>query len=135
MKVNKIVLVVLLVVLSFAGCNVRRGGTTGGTSFQKFATQEEWEAAYRAEPASQRVINIGFNGGLCQAAVAIAQHKGYFSAEGLRTELTRSDEPRDAISGGKIDTSAGMIAGWLKPITNGIDLRFTVGLHTDLPYL
>lgn len=91
---------------------------------------EDAEAAFLKEPALQRTIRIGYNGGLCQAPVAIAQEKGFFEAEGLTTELTRADVPRDAIAAGKLDTSAGMIAGWLKPITNGVNLVFTVGLHT-----
>jgi NitT/TauT family transport system substrate-binding protein len=98
-------------------------------SFSKLSN-EEYEAAYKKEPASARVINIGYDGGLCQAAIPIAQNKGFFAAEGLDTKLTRSESPRDAIAGGKIDTSAGMIAAWLKPITNGVDIVFTVGLHT-----
>ena len=93
-------------------------------------TPEQYEAAYQAEPAAKRVIHIGYNGGLCQAPIAIAQEKGFFEAEGLNTELTRAEDTRDAIVGGKIDTSAGMVAGWLKPITSGVDLVFTVGLHT-----
>jgi NitT/TauT family transport system substrate-binding protein len=92
------------------------------------------KSGVQLDTALERTIHIGYDGGLCQAAIPIAQHKGFFSAEGLKTELTRSggtqDNARDALAGGKIDTSAGMIAGWLKPITNGIDIRFTVGLHT-----
>lgn len=92
------------------------------------------ESAYQAEPASKRVIHIGYDSGLCQAAIPIAQFKGFFEAEGLNTELTKTggtlDNARDALAGGKIDTTAGMVAGWLKPVTNGVDIRFTVGLHT-----
>ncbi len=93
-------------------------------------TAEDKEAAYLKEPAASRVIHIGYDGGLCQGAIAIAHEKGFFAEEGLNTELTKSESPRDAIAGGKIDTSAGMIAGWLKPITNGVNLVFTLGLHT-----
>jgi NitT/TauT family transport system substrate-binding protein len=99
------------------------------SSFSKLS-DAEYEAAYKSEPASGRVINIGYDGGLCQASIPIAQNKGFFAAEGLETKLTRSESARDAIAGGKIDTSAGMIAAWLKPITNGVDIVFTVGLHT-----
>ncbi len=92
------------------------------------------EAAFKEEPASQRTIHIGYDGGLCQAAIPIAQFKGFFADEGLTTELTKSggtqDNARDALVGGKIDTTAGMTAGWLKPVTNGVDIKFTVGLHT-----
>jgi NitT/TauT family transport system substrate-binding protein len=105
------------------------GGNVDLGSFSKLS-DAEYEAAYKAEPASRRVINIGYDGGLCQASIPIAQTKGFFEAEGLKTKLTRSESPRDAIAGGKIDTSAGMIAAWLKPISNGVDIVFTVGLHT-----
>ncbi|MDR3332983.1 MAG: ABC transporter substrate-binding protein [Synergistaceae bacterium] len=93
-------------------------------------SDSEYEAAYKAEKASGRVINIGYDGGLCQAVIPVAQEKGFFAAEGLQTKLTRSESARDAIAGGKIDTSAGMIAAWLKPVTNGVDIVFTLGLHT-----
>jgi NitT/TauT family transport system substrate-binding protein len=104
-------------------------GIAGAADTSKLS-DADYEAAYQKEPASKRVINIGYNGGLCQAAIAVAHEKGFFSAEGLDAKLTRSDSPRDAIVGGKIDTSAGMIAEWLKAITNGVDIVFTVGLHT-----
>jgi len=130
--IKKIVSITIAVVLTLSlaaliGCGRR---ASSGSANNRAVSAAEKEAVFKTEPASQRVIRIGYSGGLCQAAVPIAQHKGYFAEEGLRTELTRSEDARDAIAGGKIDTSAGMIAGWLKPITNGIDLRFTVGLHT-----
>ncbi|MDR3296214.1 MAG: ABC transporter substrate-binding protein [Clostridiales Family XIII bacterium] len=94
----------------------------------------EKAAAYAAEPASSRTIHIAYDGGLCQAAIPIAQFKGFLEAEGIVAELTKTggtqDNTRDALVAGKIDTAAGMIAGWLKPITNGVDIRFSVGLHT-----
>lgn len=126
-----ILLIIISVVISLAGCgsnsdpNEEVSGTPAGE-----LSQEEKEAAYQLEEASQRTIKIGYNGGLCQAAIAVAQEKGFFEEEGLKTELTKSESPRDAIAGGKIDTSAGMIADWLKPITNGVNLVFTEGLHT-----
>jgi NitT/TauT family transport system substrate-binding protein len=109
---------VILAVTAFASCS------------KKTKTADK-EAAYATEPASTRTIRIAYDGGLCQAAIPIAQHKGFFEAEKLTTVLTKTDgNARDALAAGKIDTSAGMIAGWLKPITNGVDIRFTVGLHT-----
>jgi NitT/TauT family transport system substrate-binding protein len=124
---------VLMLTLAACGGNaeVIDGATSSPPASDSFADKE---AAYKTEPASQRTIHIAYDGGLCQGAIAIAQHKGFFEAEGLTTELTKTggsmDNTRDALAAGKIDTAAGMIAGWLKPITNGIDIRFTVGLHT-----
>ncbi|MDR1021628.1 MAG: ABC transporter substrate-binding protein [Synergistaceae bacterium] len=120
---SAVTLLALLPIGAFAA------GSVDLASFSRLS-DAEYEAAYKSEPASGRVINIGYDGGLCQASIPIAQTKGFFTAEGLETKLTRSESPRDAIAGGKIDTSAGMIAAWLKPITNGVDIVFTVGLHT-----
>ncbi|MDR0804935.1 MAG: ABC transporter substrate-binding protein, partial [Oscillospiraceae bacterium] len=107
--------------------------TAGGTTAA--VNEADKDALYANEPASKRTIHIAYDGGLCQAGIPIAQLKGFFEAEGLtNTELTKTggtqDNVRDALAAGKIDTAAGMVAGWLKPISNGIDLRFTVGLHT-----
>jgi NitT/TauT family transport system substrate-binding protein len=119
---------------SLAGCaNGQAPAAQAAPPVEPVASFDK-EAAYQAEPASKRTIHIAYDSGLCQAAIPIAQIKGFFEAEGLATELTKTggtmDNTRDALAAGKIDTAAGMIAGWLKPITNGIDIRFTVGLHT-----
>jgi NitT/TauT family transport system substrate-binding protein len=98
------------------------------------AKQNEDEA-WKAEPAYGTTIHIGYDSGLCQAAVPLAYMKGYFEEEGLTVELTKSGDGTmtavtAALAGGKIDTTSGMVAGWIKPITNGVDLRIVLGLHT-----
>jgi NitT/TauT family transport system substrate-binding protein len=133
MKLIVTLIITAALALSLAALGIS-AGTIGAEAIADKADKADKEADYRAEPASKRVIHIAYDGGLCQAAIPIAQHKGFFEAEGLTTELTKTgntmDNTRDALAAGKIDTAAGMIAGWLKPITNGIDIRFTVGLHT-----
>lgn len=93
-------------------------------------TDEEIQALYEKEEASQRTIHIGYDGGLCQVAIPVAYHFGFFEKEGLKTELTASDDSRDALAAGKIDTAAGMIASWLTSVQNGVNIKFTLGLHT-----
>ncbi|MDR0819190.1 MAG: ABC transporter substrate-binding protein [Oscillospiraceae bacterium] len=122
-----------LIALTFASCSGAATTTptaTPGTPANNGGGTASNSSDNSGEPAANRTIKIGYDGGLCQAAIPIAQEKGFFAAEGLETALTKSDSARDAIAGGKIDTSAGMIAGWLKPVTNGVDIVFTVGLHT-----
>ncbi|MCL2197505.1 MAG: ABC transporter substrate-binding protein [Defluviitaleaceae bacterium] len=83
--------------------------------------------------ASNRVIRLGFEGGLCQAAIPLAHLHGFFAAEGLETEIIVTGDlvnSRDSLAAGHIDTVAGMLAGWFVPVTQGIDIRFTLGLHT-----
>ena len=93
-------------------------------------SEDELTELYSKESASNETIHIGYSGGLCQVAIPVAQHYGFFEDEGLVTELTSSEDSRDALAAGKIDTAAGMIAQWLTSVQNGVDIRFTLGLHT-----
>lgn len=133
---------ILALSLTACGNTAEPAGTTdsGDNPQQAIGTPAVDEAqleeeAWKKEPAYGTTIHVGYDGGLCQAATPLAYLKGYFEAEGLTVELTKSGDGTQAavsaaLAGGKIDTTAGMIAGWLKPATNGVDLRFTVGLHT-----
>ena len=89
--------------------------------------------SFEDEVGGQRTIRLGFEGGLCQAAIPLAHLKGYFAEEGLDTEIVVTGDlvsSRDALAAGHIDTVAGMLSGWFVPVTQGIDIRFTLGLHT-----
>ncbi|MCL1862844.1 MAG: ABC transporter substrate-binding protein [Defluviitaleaceae bacterium] len=86
-----------------------------------------------SEGGEVRAIRLGFEGGLCQAVIPLAHVNGFFAAEGLITEIIVTGDlvsSRDALAAGHIDAVAGMLAGWLVPVTQGIDIRFTQGLHT-----
>jgi NitT/TauT family transport system substrate-binding protein len=145
-KLTSLLFAVLLT-FSLAACSQSGGDTTPSTPPATSASADattnadtdaiatpDADAAYLSEPASQRTVHIAYDGGLCQAAIPIAYHKGFLEAEGITAELTKTggtqDNTRDALVAGKIDTAAGMIAGWLKPITNGVNIKFAVGLHT-----
>jgi len=89
--------------------------------------------SFEEEAGGQRVIRLGFEGGLCQAAIPIAHLKGFFAEEGIETEIVVTGDlvnSRDSLVAGHIDTVAGMLAGWFVPVTQGIDISFTLGLHT-----
>ena len=88
---------------------------------------------FEEEAGGTRSIRLGFEGGLCQAAIPLAHLMGFFADEGLDTEIVVTGDlvsSRDALAAGHIDTVAGMLAGWFVPVTQGIDIRFTLGLHT-----
>ena len=90
-------------------------------------------ASFEEEVGAQRAIRLGFEGGLCQAAIPIAHLMGFFEEEGIDTEIVVTGDlvsSRDSLVAGHIDTVAGMLAGWFVPVTQGIDIRFTQGLHT-----
>lgn len=118
---KSLVTLVLFITLAtlLAGCG-NENSTTNPLTFEE-------------EAGSQRTIRLGFEGGLCQAAIPLAHLKGFFEAEGLTTEIVVTGDlvnSRDSLAAGHIDTVAGMLAGWFVPATQGIDIRFTQGLHT-----
>jgi len=88
---------------------------------------------FEEEVGGQRTIRLGFEGGLCQAAIPLAHLMGFFAEEELDTEIVVTGDlvnSRDSLVAGHIDTVAGMLAGWFVPVTQGMDIRFTLGLHT-----
>lgn len=92
------------------------------------------DAAWKKEPAYGRAIKIGYNGGLCLGTFGIAYLKGFYEAEGLKTEIVRmaggSSAQTDAIGTGKVDVSGDHIATMLVPTVNGVRVKFTTGIHT-----
>ena len=93
-------------------------------------SEEELQAAYEQEEGSKRTLHISYDGGLCPVALPISQLKGFFEEEGLDTELYAASEQRDALAAGQIDTALGMLTDWLPSIQNGVDIRFSLALHT-----
>lgn len=137
-KIIAITLTLTLVGASFIGCgnansnvnNEVEETTEGAKQDYSSLSDEELQALYEKEPASKRTINISYDGGLCLAAIPIAKDKGYFDEEGLTTKLVSAPDARDALAAGKIDTAIGMLTDWVTSIQNGVELQFTVALHT-----
>lgn len=97
-------------------------------------TQEEEDEAWKKEPAYGKVINVGYNGGLCLSTFGIAQIKGFYAAEGLETKTVRysggGTASIDAVGTGKVDVVGDHIATLLVPTVNGIRMKFTTGVHS-----
>jgi NitT/TauT family transport system substrate-binding protein len=84
-------------------------------------------------PVTTRKVIIGYYGGTCEAPLYAALHKGFWKEEGLpNVELVPGDQTifKDALAAHKIDATDGMLASWLKPAEQGLDIYFTAGLHT-----
>lgn len=98
------------------------------------ATDADENEAWKKEPAYGKTIKVGYNGGLCLGTFGIAHLKGYYAAEGLKTEIVRmeggSSAQTDAIGTGKVDLAGDHIATMLVPTINGVRLKFTTGIHT-----
>ena len=97
-------------------------------------TPEEELEAWKKEPAYGRTIKVGYNGGLCTGTLGITQAKGFFKEQGLDVELVRYQGDTvtlgDALGTGKIDIAGGHIATLLVPAVNGVQMKFTTGMHT-----
>ena len=114
-KTKNLIAVIVLIVMVLAACS---GGLPQG---------------FDEEAGGRRTINIGFEGGICQAPIALAHLMGFFEEEGLDTNLRLTGDlvtSRDLLAAGQIDVAGGMLAGWFVPIIAGVDARITLGLHT-----
>ncbi len=77
-------------------------------------------------------IKVGYFGNTCEAPVYAAYEKGFFKEEGLSVELIKGDAGtlKDGLATNKIDITDGLLNQWLKPIEQGLNVKFTAGLHT-----
>jgi NitT/TauT family transport system substrate-binding protein len=83
-------------------------------------------------PALKKVrISIGPGGLTCNAPLFVAYEKNFFKEEGLDAELIRGDWDfvKESLALGKIDAAQGMLMTYLKPIEQGLDVKFTAGVH------
>lgn len=82
--------------------------------------------------AEDFVVKIGYTGSLCEAPVHMALEKGFFEKEGLKVDLIKLAPGTnfEAITAGKIDASFGLLASLIQPLSNGLPIKVTSGLHT-----
>ena len=78
------------------------------------------------------VLKIGYSGSLCEAPVHMAQEKGFFEQEGLKVELIKlaPGTAFEAITAGKVEAGFGLLASLIQPLSNGLPIKITSGLHT-----
>ena len=86
---------------------------------------------------STKVINskhvkIGFIGLTCEAPIYTAYEKGFFKDEGLEPELVKCSWAayKDNLALGSYDITHHLVMYFLKPIEQGLDVRFLGGVHT-----
>ena len=78
------------------------------------------------------VLKIGYSGNLCEAPVHIAQEKGFFEKEGIKVDLIKlaPGTAFEAVTAGKVDAGFGLLASLIQPLSNGLPIKITSGLHT-----
>ncbi len=86
--------------------------------------------ADEANAPSNRV-RVGYIGLTCEAPIFTAVEKGFFKDEGLDVSLVKCDwkNYKDVLALGGYDVTHHLVMYFLKPIEQGLDVKFTGGIH------
>src|SRR5437763_346534 len=76
-------------------------------------------------------VRVGYIGLTCEAPIYTAYEKGFFKDEGLEPELVKCNWAtyKDALALGSYDITHHLVMYFLKPIEQGLDVRFLAGIH------
>jgi NitT/TauT family transport system substrate-binding protein len=86
----------------------------------------------RSDPGASNKIRVGYIGITCEAPIFSAVENGFFKEEGLEVELVKCEwsKYKDVLALGGYDITHHLIMYFLKPIEQGLDVKFTAGIHT-----
>ncbi|PYJ02207.1 MAG: myristoyl transferase [Verrucomicrobia bacterium] len=106
---SKLITAVSLSVLLVAGCNKNSSSSVRNSN----------------------KVRIGYIGLTCEAPIYAAYEKGFFKEEGLEPELVKCNWAtyKDALALGSYDITHHLVMYFLKPIEQGLDVRFLAGIH------
>src|SRR5437899_4413233 len=109
MITTKLIIPAALSALVLAGCK-KNSGTTA---------------------ADSNKVRVGYIGLTCEAPIYVAYEKGFFKEEGLEVELVKCSwaNYKDTLALGGYDITHHLIMYFLKPIEQGLDVRFLAGIH------
>src|SRR5216110_386841 len=84
----------------------------------------------KKEAASNKV-RVGYIGLTCEAPIFTAIEKGFFKEEGLEVSLVKCEwaNYKDILALGGFDITHHLVMYFLKPIEQGLDVKFTGGIH------
>ncbi|HEY2711027.1 MAG TPA: ABC transporter substrate-binding protein [Chthoniobacterales bacterium] len=101
-----------IVLLGFAGCGKKSGKT-------------------QVQVVNSKHVKIGFIGLTCEAPIYVAYEKGFFKEEGIEPELVKCSwaQYKDNLALGSYDITHHLVMYFLKPIEQGLDVRFLGGVH------
>src|SRR3954468_15363599 len=101
----------LLAIAAVLMCGCRKNASSGGTSNK---------------------IRVGYIGLTCEAPIFSAVENGFFKEEGLEVELVKCEwaNYKDVLALGGYDITHHLVMYFLKPIEQGLDVKFTGGIHT-----
>jgi NitT/TauT family transport system substrate-binding protein len=100
----------LLAIAALLLCGCRKNASSGGASNK---------------------IRVGYIGLTCEAPIFSAVENGFFKEEGLEVELVKCEwaNYKDVLALGGYDITHHLVMYFLKPIEQGLDVRFTAGIH------
>src|SRR6201989_1274006 len=106
---SKLLALVALAVLLLGGC--RKNASSGGAANK---------------------IRVGYIGLTCEAPIFSAVENGFFKEEGLDVELVKCEwaNYKDVLALGGFDITHHLVMYFLKAIEQGLDVKFTAGIHT-----
>ena len=109
MAVTRLIATTTLGALLLTGCKKNSGNNEGG-------------------PAKVRVGYIGLT---CEAPIFTAVEKGFFKEEGLDVSLVKCEwaNYKDVLALGGFDVTHHLVMYFLKPVEQGLDVKFTGGIH------
>lgn len=76
-------------------------------------------------------IRVGYVGLTCEAPIFSAVENGFFKEEGLDVEMVKCEwaNYKDVLALGGFDITHHLVMYFLKPIEQGLDVKFTGGIH------
>src|SRR5438034_40008 len=84
----------------------------------------------KKEAASNKV-RVGYIGLTCEAPIFMAYEKGFFKEEGLEVTLVKCQwaNYKDGLALGSFDITHHLVMYFLKPLEQGLEVKFTGGIH------
>lgn len=81
--------------------------------------------------ANSNAVRVGYIGLTCEAPIFTAYEKGFFKEEGLEVTLVKCEwaNYKDVLALGGFDVTHHLIMYFLKPVEQGLDVKFTGGIH------
>ena len=76
-------------------------------------------------------VRVGYIGLTCEAPIFTAVEKGFFKEEGLEVTLVKCEwaNYKDVLALGGFDITHHLVMYFLKPIEQGLDVKFLAGIH------
>src|SRR5215471_1285617 len=84
-----------------------------------------------AADSAANKIRVGYIGLTCEAPIFTAAEKGFFKEEGLDVSLVKCEwaNYKDVLALGGFDVTHHLVMYFLKPVEQGLDVKFTGGIH------